>query len=100
MMSEKQLKEKVIRLENELRVLKSILETPKDGKFGRPLGSTIYTDEQVEFLRDFKNTKMTALIKMFNNRFGTNFKKDSRALYNFMGRHRIIDIVKRSYEDE
>ncbi len=82
MISEKQLKEKIIKLETKLKILKEVLETPKDGKFGRPKGSTIYSDKQINFLKEHKNTSMKILIELFKKEFNTNYKKDSRDLYN------------------
>lgn len=90
-MSEKQLKEKIYKLENKLITLKEVLETPKNGKFGRPKGSTIYSDEKIKFLKEHKNTSMTTLIELFNEEFNTNFPKNSRALYNFMDRQGMLD---------
>ena len=95
MISEKQLKEKIIKLETKLKILKEVLETPKDGKFGRPKGSTIYSDKQINFLKEHKNTSMPILIELFNKEFNTDFKKDSRALYNLkMNKMNIKQLIR------
>jgi hypothetical protein len=98
-MSEKQLREKVIALEKELNIYKTILQTPKDGKMGRPIGSIKYTDVQVMWLKDNKNMPMTNLVMKFNERFGTKLSVTSRALYNFMCREGIIQYDQRGEID-
>lgn len=94
MLSEKQIRERIILLEKELEIYKNILETPCDGKFGRPLGSTKYNSERLNFLKqcESENLSDSEIIKRFNSKFGTNFKDNSRALYNLMQRQGIRKI--------
>lgn len=89
MMSERQIKERIFRLKEEIRVLEEVVETKSSYKTGRPIGSVSYSNEQTKFLRENKEIPMKELIKMFNDKFGTDFPKDSRALYNFMDRSGI-----------
>jgi hypothetical protein len=89
MMSEKQLREKVFGLRRELQICEEILNSKREG-FGRPKGSIKYTQEQGKFLKENKNIPMKKLIELYNKKFGTNFHKDSRALYNFMDRQGLF----------
>ena len=95
MISEGQLKRIIRELELKLESYREILETKKDAGFGRPVGSIKYTEEQIKFLEDNKDNPMPLLILEFNERFGTKFKPDSRALYNFMMRQGIIEVKPR-----
>lgn len=91
MMSEKQLREKIIELEKQLEIWKAVLNSQKDGKAGRPLGSTTYTFEQMKFLAECEEKKLTdkQIIIEFNKKYGTNIKPDGRQLYNLMCRQGI-----------
>lgn len=88
-MSEKQIKERINKLQFEIRILEKVLGTEREG-FGRPKGSLKYTPEQIDFLEKNKDIPMEELIEMFNEKFGTGYPIDSRALYNFMDRQGII----------
>jgi len=90
MMNERQIKEKINRLKEEVKILEQVVNTKSDSAFGRPIGSNIYSDEQTKFLEENKEIAMGKLVEMFNEKFNTNFKADSRALYNFMYRMGII----------
>lgn len=90
MMNERQIRERIYRLKEEVRILKEVLNTGGDSKFGRPIGSYKYPDEQSDFLRKNRDAPMNELIKMFNEKFNTNFASNSRTLYNFMQRSGII----------
>lgn len=89
MMSEKQVKERIYKLKEELRILEEVLETKREG-FGRPKGSLKFSSEQIKFLHDYREEDMKKLVKLFNAKFGTNYPINSRALYNFMERTGII----------
>jgi hypothetical protein len=93
MMSERQLRERIFQLERELEVLKSIVTTPQDGKLGRPSGSTVYTDEQIKFLKRCweKNLSYKRIVEEYNLRYGTKWKPSDRGLYNLMRRQGIIE---------
>lgn len=92
-MSKKAIKERIYILKTEIRILDEVLNQEVSG-FGRPRGSLKYTDEQITFLKLNKNQKNTDLIKMFNEKFNTNYKSDSRSLYNFMERQGIIISIR------
>lgn len=89
-MSEKQLRERIYKLEDELRILREILGHKREG-FGRPKGSIKYTPEQIGFLKECEKQKLSdkEIVRQFNSEFGTNLNIDSRALYNFMVREGI-----------
>ena len=93
MMSEKQIKERIIQLKKEIEIFEQVLNTKREG-FGRPKGSIKYTIEQENFLKENKDIPMKELIKLYNEKFKTNLKKDTRALYNFMERQGIIFPIK------
>ncbi|GAH22540.1 unnamed protein product, partial [marine sediment metagenome] len=65
MMSEKQIKEKIYKLQDEIRILESVLETDREG-FGRPKGSLKYNQKQIKFLYDNRDTPMNELVELFN----------------------------------
>lgn len=90
MMSEKQIKERIYTLEQEIRILRNVLEQKREG-FGRPKGSLKYTPEQIDFLKECEEKKFSdkEIVRQFNSKFGINLKADSRALYNFMVREGI-----------
>lgn len=89
MMSEKQIKERIYKLQDEVRILESVLETKREG-FGRPKGSIKYNQEQIKFLYDNRDTPMAELVTAFNKQFGTKYHSESRTLYNFMCREGIL----------
>jgi hypothetical protein len=91
MMSEKQLREKIIELEKQLEIWKVVLNSPKDGKMGRPKGSTMYTPEQMKFLAECEEKKLSdkQIIEEFNKKYDTNIKPNGRQLYNLMQRQGI-----------
>ena len=93
-MSEKQIKERIFKLKDEIRILETILNTKKEG-FGRPKGSLKYSEEQVKFLCDNKDTHMPELIQLFNKQFNTKYHSETRALYNFMCREGILTADER-----
>jgi len=90
MMSEKQIKERIYQLKEEIRILESIVKTDNDGTMGRPRGSIKYNKEQIMFLTDNRDTPMSELVELFNRKFGTKLHPETRALYNFMCRMQII----------
>lgn len=51
-----------------------------------------YTAEQIEFLRGHQLTPLSALVEMFNSRFG--MQKTARALHSFYGNHSIKRVRK------
>ena len=91
MMSQKQIIEKIYELEKELQVYRTILNTPSDGKMGRPKGSLKYTQEQVVFLRECEAKQLSdkEIIAEFNKKFNTQISYASRQLYNIMQRQGI-----------
>lgn len=95
MMSERQIKEKINNLRRELAIYEEIVNTPSDGKMGRPSGDTKYTTEQIKFLRENKGIPMEELILLFNKTFDRNLNPNTRALYNFMCRQGIISFNSR-----
>ena len=89
MMNARQLKEKIIILEKELAILKSILEAPATPHtMGRPIGSTIYPAERIVFLEECEKQGLSdaEIIVKFNEKFATQVPKNSRQLYNLMQR--------------
>ena len=108
MLSEQQIKDRIYELKKEIEILISVLNggnTKKDYIFGRPKGSIKYSQEQVDFLKECVKNKLDdkEIIKLFNIKFKTNFKENSRRLYNFMTRYGIKTIgysPKRFNEDE
>ncbi len=97
MMNERQIKDKIYQLETELKILKEILKTETNIKFGRPIGSIKYPDEQVIFLQENKDMYMKDLIQEYNQKFNADLPKNSRALYNFMQR---VGILSRQFTRE
>lgn len=91
MMSERQLREKIIDVKKELAILESVLNRPNDGMTGRPKGSIEHTNEQVEFLTQCNEANLTdkEIITAYNTKFNTNIPLTSRGLYNFMTRQGI-----------
>lgn len=85
-------------LENELHILKSLLGQKKEG-FGRPKGSTKYTQEEIDFLKECEERGFNdrEIINEFNKKFGVNLRPKTRALYNFMVRNGIKN-VERKYD--
>lgn len=94
-MSEKQIKERIYQLKEEIRILESVVKTDNDGSMGRPKGSIKYNKEQIIFLTDNRDTPMPELVKLFNKQFGTKLHPETRALYNFMCRMGIITATAR-----
>jgi len=92
-MKEKQIKERINNLRREIEILEGVLYTKRKG-FGRPKGTLKYKEEQITFLKENKNMKMIDLVELFNKTFGTNYPKETRALYNFMDRERIISPIR------
>ena len=88
-MSEKQLKERINRLKDEIRILESVLA--REG-FGRPKGSIKYSPEKINFLTENKDKHMREITLLFNEKFKTDYPEDTRALYNFMERQGIIQV--------
>lgn len=89
-MSEKQIRERINELQEEIRILSEIVEH-KRGGFGRPKGTLKYTPEQINFLKECEENKLSdkEIVRQFNLKFETNLKPNSRALYNFMVREEI-----------
>jgi len=93
MMNEKQIRRKIMELEREIAIFKSILETPGEtgSKTGRPLGSTKYGPDRIVFLEECEKKGLSdkEIISGFNTKFGTNVPINSRQLYNLMQRKGI-----------
>lgn len=89
-MNEKQIKERINELEKEINILEYVLNKTSEGT-GRPKGSIKYTKEQVDFLKKCEEDKLTdkEIIKVYNQKFGTNYPETARGLYNFMNRYGI-----------
>jgi len=94
MLNERQIRDKIYELKKEIKVLNSVLNGNCNSykPFGRPKESWKYSAEQIDFLKDCEEKKLEQkeIIKLFNTKFGTKLKKDTRALYNFMSRCKII----------
>ena len=93
MLNERQIRDKIYELKKEIKTLNSVLsDNSKIKPFGRPKRSYKYSLEQIDFLKDCKKKKLEPkeIIKQFNTKFGTEFDKNTRALYNFMSRSKII----------
>jgi hypothetical protein len=88
-MNEKQVKERISELKKEISILEGVLNNKREG-FGRPKGSLKYSKEEELFLKENKYKPMKEIVVMFNKKFGKSYKKDTRALYNFMSRQGII----------
>lgn len=91
MLSEKEIREKVIQLERELAIYKIILETPSDNSMGRPKGSIEYSQEEVMFLKEceMKGYDDKKIIEEYNKKFNMSLPYNTRKLYNFMQRQGI-----------
>jgi len=99
MLNERQVKERINELKKEIGTLEFVLSGVSDGKTGRPRGSYEYTQEQINFLKECNKQEipMKEIIKLFNTKFGTDYKIDTRAFYNFMDRCGIkTNIIRRS----
>ena len=97
MLSEQQIKDRIYELKKEIEILNSVLNggnTKEDYIFGRPKGSYKYTQEQIDFLKECVKNKLDdkEIVKLYNIKYGTNFPKTSRGLYNFMIRSGIKTI--------
>jgi transposase len=111
MLSEKQIRDRIWELQKEIEVLKFVLNNGntnenviKSNPPHRPKGSIKYTKEQVEFLKDCLKNKLKdkEIIDLYNLKFKTNLKKNSRALYNFTIREglRQINYSPKKFNDE
>ncbi len=91
MLNEKQIKERIYELKKEIGILYYIINGNNDNNLGRPRGSIQYTQEQMNFLKECEQNNLDdkEIINLFNLKFGTDFKEDSRALYNLMNREGI-----------
>lgn len=90
MMNKLQVLDKIKRHEEAIELLKEVLQTdPEKGKMGRPQGETKYTSEQLNFIKNNRDITMIKLVQKFNDKFGTNLRKNSRTLYNLMDRQGI-----------
>lgn len=96
MMSERQIRERINKLQEEIRILSEVVEHKREG-FGRPKGTLKYTPEQIDFLKEGEENKLSdkEIVRQFNLKFGTTIKSNSRALYNFMLREGIKIINER-----
>ncbi len=94
MLNERQIKDRIYKLKQEIKVLNSVINSNNSElkPFGRPKGSWKYSLEQIDFLKDCKKKglEQKEIIKQFNIKFGTKFNENTRALYNFMSRCKII----------
>ena len=86
MMTERQVRDRIDELKEELKILTGVLETDPQIRVGRPPKSYSYSEEKVKFLTENKDMDMTDLIIKYNKKFSTKIPRTSRALYNFMCR--------------
>jgi len=87
----KEIEKRIENLKKKTASYEEVLLTQTDNKMGRPVGSSKYTSEQTEFLKQNKNVPIKDLIVLFNKKFNLNLPLDTRILYNFMFRAGIID---------
>ena len=90
MLNEKQIKERIYELKKEIGTLLYVLNSKNEG-IGRPKGSIKYTQEEIDFLKDCEKNKLNdkEIIRLFNEKFKTNYKETTRKFYNFMCREGI-----------
>lgn len=90
MLGKIQVEQRILKLKEEIRILQDVLDSEPNQKIGRPPNISKYPREQFEFLNNNKDVPMKELIMLFNKKFKTDFKENSRVLYNFMERGGII----------
>ena len=89
-MNKKQIERRIEGLKKEITILESVLTSDDEVIMGRPIGSLKYLPEQIQFLRENKDLRMSDLVKQFNDKFKTSYPFNTRALYNLMIRENII----------
>lgn len=90
MMNKYQIQNRINKLKNEIAILEEVLNEESSYINGRPLGSTAYQEEEIQFLKENKNLPMEELINKFNKSFNRDIPLSSRALYNLMVRQGLI----------